>query len=113
VTGVLGARAVSAEATVLVVTTAGTVVSWGFNAYGNAGQGTYTGTDGVPPATIRGLRGAQSAVLANGWTLVVLDDNRLVSWGGTRPWVNLAGRVSGTTASPILINVEGLDGGRP
>jgi alpha-tubulin suppressor-like RCC1 family protein len=113
VTGVLGARAVSAEATVLVVTTADTVISWGWNAYGDAGQGSSSGTTGVPPATIKGLRGVHSAVRAHGWCLAVLDDNRLVSWGPTRPWVNLAGNVSGTSASPILLNVEGLDGARP
>jgi alpha-tubulin suppressor-like RCC1 family protein len=110
VTGVLGARAIVAEATVFALTTAGTVISWGYNGHADAGQGGSTGTDGVPPATIKGLRGVHFVSRGHGWCLAVLEDNRLVSWGPTRPWVNLSGNVSGNSGSPILLNVEGLDG---
>ncbi|MGB7220773.1 MAG: hypothetical protein WBD07_18380 [Vicinamibacterales bacterium] len=114
VPGVAGARAVSASVgSVMVLTQTGTVISWGFNGYGNLGQGTTTGTVGQPPAVIKGLTGVQSVTTCASKGIAVLDDGRIFIWGGkVRPWVRLDGGPSGGSPSPILLSLEGLENPR-
>lgn len=109
VPGVAGARAVSASISVMILTQTGTVISWGFNGYGNLGQGTATGTVGLPPAVIKGLTGVESVTTRWARGIAVLDDGRIFNWGTVRPWVSLDGGSGGGSPSPILLSVDGLE----
>ncbi len=111
VPGVAGARAVYAgNGHMLVLTNAGTVISWGFDGHGQTGQGvTAAGTIARPPKTINGLTGVRS-VATHGWTSVaVLNDGRIMYWGDIRPWITLRGVPRSLSTSPVLLNVDGLN----
>lgn len=109
VPGVAGARLVSGGATGVVLTQAGTLMAWGYNAHGEAGRGTYTANDPVPPATIKGLSGVRWMRMHEGMAMVVLDDGRIFTWGGVRPYISPDGRSRIWSANPVLLSVDGLD----
>jgi len=114
VPGVADGRAVAAGNHVLILTQAGTVVSWGYNGYGNLGYGGTT--YGFVARTVRGLTGVHSVTVHANASLAVLDDGRIVGWGGGHghPWISLRGGstdVRGSGPTPILLNVDGLDNG--
>lgn len=94
----------------MILTQTGTVISWGFNGYGNLGQGTTTGTVGLPPAVIKGLTGVESVTTRWARGIAVLDDGRIFNWGTVRPWVSLDGGSGGGSPSPILLSVDGPGG---
>jgi alpha-tubulin suppressor-like RCC1 family protein len=82
VPGVSNVRAISCAGHVLALTRAGTVISWGWNAYGQAGQGRSTGSAGVAPKVL-GLTGVVSVTAVGGASYAVLDTGRIMTWGGS------------------------------
>jgi alpha-tubulin suppressor-like RCC1 family protein len=110
VPGVTGARTISASvATVVALTQAGTVISWGFNPYGEAGQGiAFSQSVGLPAGPVKGLTGVESAVTRSAHGVAVLNDGRIMVWGRTPPHKTAAGERDFSHA-PIPLVLNGLD----
>ena len=106
VPGVRGARAVVAgNGQVLALTEAGTVISWGYNAHGQLGQGD---SSGQSPKVIAGLTGVHAVFAALETSYAVLDDGRIMVWGAVREW-NRPGKGSREVSwSPIPLKIDGL-----
>ena len=115
VPGVADARAVAVADAMVVLTHAGTVVSWGSNKLGQLGRGAGTPASAAPGA-VKGLSGVHSVTALVHASLAVLHDGRIAGWGATngRPWMSLrggSGDIRANSPTPILINVDGLDNG--
>ena len=115
VPGVANGRAVAVgNAHVLVLTHAGTVVSWGWDAFGQTGQGT-ANENGVPVGAVKGLTGVHSVTAGERSSFAVVNDGRIVCWGSGRSWISLRGGAADvrgrSNRTVILLNVDGLDNG--
>ena len=115
VPGVINGRAVSVgNAHVLVLTQAGTIVSWGWDAFGQAGQGTANEL-GVPAGAVKGVTGVHSVTASGNSSYAFLNDGRIVCWGTGRSWISVRGGAADVRGrgnkTPILLNVDGLDNG--
>jgi alpha-tubulin suppressor-like RCC1 family protein len=116
VPGVANARAVAlGDGHALVLTNAGTVMSWGYNALGQLG---YAGAayGGAAARPVNGLSGVHSITALTHASLAVLTDGHIVGWGALRgrPWISLrdgSSDIKSKTSTPILLNVDGLDNG--
>ena len=110
VPGVAGARTISASvATVVALTQAGTVISWGWNPYGEAGQGiAFSQTVGLPAGPVKGLTGVDSVVTRSAHGVAVLKDGRIMVWGRTPPHKTAAGERDYSHA-PIPLVINGLE----
>jgi len=90
----------------LTILSDGTLKSWGYNIFGQLGNGT-TASSAVP-LTIAGL-GGPASVIAGGsnFSVAVLSDGTVASWG-----VNAYGQLGNgtTTNSPTPVVVSGLGG---
>jgi alpha-tubulin suppressor-like RCC1 family protein len=108
VTG-LGAQpvAIAADgANSLALLASGAVQAWGYNNYGQLGNGSTV--DSATPVTVTGLGGAAVAI-ANGYyhTLALMADGTVKAWG-----YNYYGQLGngGTNSSLTPVTVTGLDG---
>ena len=115
VPGIINGRAVSVgNAHVLVLTQAETIVSWGWDAFGQAGQGTANEL-GVPAGAVKGVTGVHSVTASGNSSYAFLNDGRIVCWGTGRSWISVRGGAADVRGrgnrTPILLNVDGLDNG--
>jgi len=80
VAGLTGVTSIAAGgAHSLALLTDGTVYSWGYNPYGQLGNGTRT--DSPLPVAVSGLSGVLQLAAGQGHSTAVLNDGTLVSWG--------------------------------
>jgi alpha-tubulin suppressor-like RCC1 family protein len=115
VPGVANGRAVAVgNAHVLVLTHAGTLVSWGWDAFGQTGQGT-ANENGVPVGAVKGVTGVRSVTASGNSSYAFLNDGRIVCWGSGRSWISVRGGAADirgrSNRTPILLNVDGLENG--
>ena len=81
VPGVATGRAIATgNGHALVLTQAGTVISWGINQFGQLGHGRFT-QQGLTAAPVTGLTGVHSVTAQASTSVAVLDDGRIMAWG--------------------------------
>ena len=90
----------------LVLTSTGTVLGWGYNSYGQVGDGTVT-TPRKLPVAVSSLTGAAAIVAGNDHSLSLKSDGTVAGWG-----YNGNGQVGdGTTvnrSAPVLLPLSGI-----
>ena len=92
--------------TVYVLTDTG-LYAWGYNYYGQVGNGT-SGNNVLTPHKVQGIEGNIKEIVYNNRTVYVLTDTGLYAWGD-----NLYGQVGNGTSGGIVLTphkVEGIDG---
>src|SRR5207247_4971351 len=57
----------------------GTVIAWGYNAFGQLGDGTTTTR--TTPVPVRGLAGVTAITARDGHSLALLADGTVMAWG--------------------------------
>jgi alpha-tubulin suppressor-like RCC1 family protein len=102
VVGVTGVRELAfADVHALVLTSAGTIVSWGFQSHGELGHGDPN------PAVIPGLSNVRSIATAVSRSFAVLPDGQILTWGVVPLWARVMGD-PGVTRRPIPLTLKGL-----
>ena len=92
--------------TVYVLTDTG-LYAWGYNYYGQVGNGT-SGNNVLTPHKVQGIEGNIKEIVYNNRTVYVLTDTGLYAWGDN--WDGQVG--NGTSGGKVLTphKVEGIDG---
>jgi alpha-tubulin suppressor-like RCC1 family protein len=83
------------------LTDAGTVMTWGDNAYSEQGRG----SNAKPAGLVTGLTGVQSIAARSAKAVAVLASGQIMTWG----YVVRPGGKEDTSASPIPLWLDGLE----
>lgn len=104
VSGLTGVKAIAADAAhTAVLKEDGTVWTWGYNYYGQIGDGTTT--DRLTPAQVSGLMDVKAIAAGDSHTVAVKEDGTVWAWG-----YNYNGQLGdGTTTDKLTpVQVNGL-----
>ncbi len=106
VSGLAGVRAIAAGGShAMALLSDGTVRAWGYNAWGQLGDGTYTNSN--VPTQVAGLTDVVAIAVGGTHSLAVLADGTVRAWG----WNGYGQLGDGsTTHSPTPVPVTGLSG---